>query len=80
MLMRWLNMRMRVGEREAPLGLGAFGKRGIGHAPMGGHGLARPDGANLIGGVVADGEHEIERRVPGRANSSHDLERKPLMS
>src|SRR5262245_15437741 len=38
---------------------------GIGHAPMGGHRLPRPDRTNLACGVVADGEHEIERRRAG---------------
>ena len=32
--------------------------------PMRGHRLARPDRADLVGGVVADGEDEIERRAP----------------
>ena len=32
---------------------------------MGGHRLARPDGADLPGGVVADGEDEIQFRSTG---------------
>ena len=31
-------------------------------APMRRHRLAGPDGAHLAGGVVADREHEVERR------------------
>jgi len=48
---------------------------------MGYHGLAWPDGASLLGGVVADGEHEIELRrvrtcklVPGFGAKLRDVE------
>ena len=37
----------------------------IGEAPMRGHGLALPDGADLFRRVVADGEHKIEFRRAG---------------
>ena len=68
-----------AGESEALFDLRSFGARGIRYAPMGGHGLARPDRADLVGRVVADGEHEIQvgrtwRRkfVPGlRAKRVH---------
>ena len=35
-------------------------------APVCGHRLARPDGAGFAGGIVANGEYEIERRRAGR--------------
>ena len=47
-------------------GLGAFDRGRIGHAPMRGHRLARPDRAGFAGGVVADGEDEIHLRRAGR--------------
>ena len=56
---------VRVGEGQRPLGLAAFRTRGIGQAPVRAHGLARPDRADLLGGVVADREDEIERRRIG---------------
>src|SRR6266404_4299478 len=37
----------------------------IGNTPMGGHRLTGPDGANFLGGVVADREYEIELRCSG---------------
>src|SRR5271154_2881768 len=42
----------------------AFDGGGIGDAPVGGPGLAGPDGTDFAGGVVANGEDEIEK---GRA-------------
>src|ERR1700735_876396 len=35
---------------------------GIGNAPMRGHGLARPDGAGFLRGIVADGKYEVHAR------------------
>src|SRR5262249_31773429 len=49
-------------EGETDLRRSAFGLRRIGHAPMGRHRLARPHRTALAGGVVADGEHEIDER------------------
>jgi len=39
---------------------------GIGDAPMRGNGLAGPDGAGFVGGVVANGENKIHFRRIGR--------------
>src|SRR5919201_1466813 len=39
---------------------GAVHGGGIGNAPVSGHRLTRPNGANLFGGVVANGKNEIE--------------------
>ena len=51
-------------ERFAKRTLDAFGwafyRGGIGNAPMRGHGLAGPDGADFTRGVIADGEDKIE--------------------
>ncbi len=52
-------------ERERDLGRVALRFRRIGDAPMRGHRLARPHRAGFTRGVVADGEHEIERRRAG---------------
>jgi len=43
----------------------AFNYRGIGNAPMCGHGLPGPDGARLLRRVVANGEDEIHLRRSG---------------
>ena len=40
------------------------------------HRLARPDRADLVGGVVADGEDEIEAGAADLANSLHLFERR----
>src|SRR5262249_43186145 len=39
--------------------------RRIGNAPMRGHGLARPDGTSLTGGIVTNGEDKIHARRGG---------------
>ena len=66
----------QVSAKAGDLGLGALDDRRVGQAPMGGHRLAGPDRTDLAGGVVTDGEDEIERGAPGAANSSQDFERK----
>src|SRR2546427_202880 len=55
----------RVHERLALLFLGAFDGGRVGHAPMRRDGLARPQRTRLAGGVVADGEDEVEHRRTG---------------
>jgi hypothetical protein len=45
---------------------------------MSGDGLAGPNRANLVGGVVAQGKNEIHTRSEGDANSSEPLLRKPV--
>ena len=52
-------------ERERDLGRRAGRRRRVGHAPMRGHRLARPDRAGLGRRAVADREHEVERRRAG---------------
>ena len=51
-------------ERFAKRTLDAFGwsfnRGGIGNAPMRGHGLAGPDGADFTRGIIANGENKIE--------------------
>src|SRR5512143_38425 len=57
----------RFRKRLAPVLVAARGRRRIGDAPMRGHGLPRPHGADFAGCVVAHGEHEVEsRRIGGR--------------
>src|SRR5882724_3720094 len=51
-----------VGEEGALFGLAADEGGRIGDAPKGGHGLARPVRTGLAGGLVANGEDEIQRR------------------
>jgi hypothetical protein len=53
-----------VAKGDHALGFRAVGGRRIGHAPMRGDRMPRPDRADLAGGVVADGEDIIHvRRV-----------------
>jgi hypothetical protein len=47
---------------------------------MRGDWLARPKWALLGGGLIADGENEVERKLSGAANSSQLFERRPLVS
>ena len=49
-----------IGEGGAFFGLGAFHFGGIGNAPMGRHGVARPYGAGFRRGVIAHGKDEIK--------------------
>src|SRR3984893_16922068 len=49
-------------KRKCDFGRRTFGLSGIGNAPMCGHRLARPNRTCFAGGVVANGEHEIERQ------------------
>jgi hypothetical protein len=49
-----------VAKREHPLGLAAGCRRRIRHAPVRGHGPARPHRADLVCRVVADRDDEIE--------------------
>src|SRR5689334_12948840 len=51
-------------EREASLSFLALGCGRIWYAPVRGHRLSRPDRADLVGRVVADGEYEIEMWRP----------------
>src|SRR5215831_3883265 len=39
--------------------------RGVGYTPVSGHRLSRPNWADLLCGVVADGEHEVHLRCTG---------------
>ena len=39
-----------------------FSQRGIGNAPMRGHGLPGPKGTHFLGGVVTNGEDKIHLR------------------
>src|SRR6202035_3228793 len=52
----------RLAERNRLFGICTFDRRGVGDSPMRRHGLARPDGADFTGRVVADGENEIDQR------------------
>ncbi len=52
---------------------------GIGHSPVGGDGLAGPDGADFFGRVIANGEDEVEvgraglgKLIPGFAAQTFD--------
>ena len=56
---------MRFGERKLFLGFRPRRGRWVRYAPMAGHRLTRPDGANLRRCVVTDGEHEIQGRDIG---------------
>src|SRR5438270_9011486 len=49
-----------IGKGQMALGVVAGGLGGIGHAPMRRHRLARPDRTDFVGGIIADGEYEIE--------------------
>lgn len=49
-----------IGERVAHFRLGPSFRGGVGHAPVSGHWLSRPHGTGLGGGVIAEGESEIE--------------------
>ena len=78
MPMRWLSMRCvsaKASRRSASL---PSATRWIRQAPMRAHGLARPDRADLVGGVVADREHEIELRRIGRRKLLPGLGAQPL--
>src|SRR3977135_2854328 len=53
-------------ENKKRLAEGAFNRRGvsmnrggIGHSPMRGHGMSRPDRASFLGSVVANREDEV---------------------
>ena len=51
----------------------------IGHSPVRGHGLSRPDRAGFLGRVVANREDELHSGAPRRENSSQLLLRKPVV-
>src|ERR1700722_19251408 len=51
-----------LAERRRLFDISAFERRGVGDSPARRHGLSWPDGADLTGGVVADGENKIDRR------------------
>src|SRR5581483_11335360 len=55
----------RLREGQGDFGLAACRLRGIGDAPVRCHRLAVPDRTDFAGGVVTDGEDEIERRRIG---------------
>ena len=63
--------------RTPPAACRPFDRGRVRDAPVGGHGLARPDRADLACRVVADGEDEIIAGAPGAANSSQLFERRP---
>src|SRR5690242_20051147 len=50
----------RVCEGKVTFGFRAFRSRWVGHPPMRGHWLSRPDGTDFFRGVVAHGEDKIE--------------------
>src|SRR5213075_1604267 len=50
----------RLGKRLALSSIATLDHSGIGNAPMGGHGLARPYRTDLAGRVVANRDDEIE--------------------
>ena len=56
----------KASEKARSISCGAPCGGWIGHSPMSGDGLAGPDGADLVGGVVADGKDEVEMRRAGR--------------
>ena len=53
---------IRIGEGLRDLNWRAVNRGWIGYAPMRAHRLAGPNRAHLASSVVANGEHEIERR------------------
>ena len=55
------------GEGMVTLGLAAGRRRGVGHAPVRRHRLARPERADLRRRVVADGEDEVHVRRARRS-------------
>ena len=64
-LIRFFERDIGVAEGPPQLCFGPLGSGRIGHAPMGGHGIARPNGAQFAGGLVADREDEIHHRRTG---------------
>ena len=64
-----LQVAERGDEGGQPLNVGALGGRRVLDAPVRRHRLPGPDRADLAGGVVADGEHEIERAARRRGRT-----------
>ena len=73
MPMRLISMRNASLKASAIFGFAACRRGRVGHAPMRGHRLARPDRAGFARRVVADGEDEIELRRVRAGELAPDL-------
>src|SRR4051794_8414034 len=68
----------RIPERAFKLLSSSLHGRRVGNAPVCGHGLARPEGADFIDRVVADGKDKIQFRSVWRGKLVPTLAAKPI--